>query len=64
MHASLGATMTPALPPGVELVEVDTSQQPAPFISTMVEGFGMPQPAAWPSSPACCSRSTTRTCST
>ena len=43
MHAPLGATMTPALPDGVELVEVDTSQQPEPFISTMVEGFDMPQ---------------------
>jgi len=42
MHAPLAAPMTPALPDGVALEEVDTSRQPEPFISTMVEGFGMP----------------------
>ena len=42
MHVPLGAVMTPALPDGVELVEVAASQHPHPLIDTMVEGFGMP----------------------
>ena len=43
MHTPLGAPVTPALPDGVELVEVVTSRQPHPFIDTMLEGFGMPR---------------------
>ena len=42
MHVPLDAPLTPALPAGAELLEVDASQQPQPFIATMVEGFGMP----------------------
>ena len=42
MHVGLDAPLTPALPPGTELVEVDLREQPQPFIGTFVEGFGMP----------------------
>ncbi len=42
MHVPLDGPLTPALAAGVELAEVDASQQPEPFVGTMVEAFGMP----------------------
>lgn len=45
MHVDLGDPQRPVAPPapaGVELVPVDLTTTPEPFVATMLEGFGMP----------------------
>ena len=42
MHVTLGGPIGEPLPRGVELLEVDVREETEPFLTTLLEAFGMP----------------------